>query len=1045
MPIIFKPRTLGISTRPVARQAGSAFVISIYGLAALDAPDADRLLADQGIWPAALAELPDGAMWDVGLPKPWAEFMVAGHAMAPGGVPVPALELNIRFAGRQKSVSAFGDRHWVAGGAGHVFSAPTPFTALKFGPDRAFGGAGIAANLLGRGGNARNRLARQEPVHLPNFEAAGALLRNVDDQPVPVVLGPGDPADPERIKLAGTHDAAWLKDDAPGFARDIDPRFFCLAPQDQWLSGYLRGDESFSFSGFSATQPRLSGQLPGFLARAFVAFENQPDRLFETAARLDTVLFLPSLAKAVLVWRTVVECSHREADDLRAVMIAYDRLEAPRDAAHYQEVFALRSDPEKGANYAFSEHQLTPSLSMATLNSRFKAREAYREAETARRQAAQQIILDESFLASGLPPGFRTNAPPVEPLPDFLPTPEEIAGGDFDLADILDGAEQLAQKTLATAEAEMARMAPVIAQAEAFAKTPTLGGLDAMLEALQSQTGETMPRLATLVDETAAAVQTPESAAQAQPEIETLLERLKGPLVVELDDEIRFVEARDRFLGRPEAGPMGPAREALAGFPVQMISNAARAEISAAHNGAAPPPVPLAELLRGIAMPAEDSLPEVAKAQAAMRSDLEKAEPALAKAFPHLAPQNGQSNLEAMLGALQSLDPTPKARTIEDTESAIQEAIAAARRDLDASEPSALEGLAAARRASPEPISPPLAHDGVAGRRFGAFILERKGAGEPLRGRDFAGAHLAGADFSHQDLTGAFFEGANLSNAKFVAATCTDAVFTGALLDGADFTGADLRRANLSGITGTGMVLAGAQLLAPMLIRSKLAGANLFGARLNDANLFEVDLTGASLQGAELSNLAIIKSLADGLQAQEARFEQVSFLDTGLVAANFDRATLVRVVALNARAAGLSARYARFENTGFLGDSDLSGAQFDDTQLRGGSMRNARLAKASFRGAMAARFDLGGADLTSADFSLATLFQCVLSSCQARTIEGFGINLLGAQLRGADLTGARLRSANLYAADLTDAILVGADLSGANWQKTLLALATDAD
>ena len=60
-------------------------------------------------------------------------------------------------------------------------------------------------------------------------------------------------------KLGGTYDDAWLKQDFPGFARDIDWHFFNCAPPDQWLPDRLDGDETYAFKNLHPTQPLLQG------------------------------------------------------------------------------------------------------------------------------------------------------------------------------------------------------------------------------------------------------------------------------------------------------------------------------------------------------------------------------------------------------------------------------------------------------------------------------------------------------------------------------------------------------------------------------------------------------------------------------------------------------------------------------------------------------------------------------------------------------------------------------------------------------------------
>ncbi len=64
---------------------------------------------------------------DFALSKPYADVIVVGKAVAPGGEPVRTLPVTLEVQGRVKELRVCGDRHWVAGLAGVRASDPLAF------------------------------------------------------------------------------------------------------------------------------------------------------------------------------------------------------------------------------------------------------------------------------------------------------------------------------------------------------------------------------------------------------------------------------------------------------------------------------------------------------------------------------------------------------------------------------------------------------------------------------------------------------------------------------------------------------------------------------------------------------------------------------------------------------------------------------------------------------------------------------------------------------------------------------------------------------
>lgn len=359
---IIKPRTLGILVRTVRRGKTPYYIVSALGLFDVSTPEV--FLSDQALWPAVMKELPDGVAFDTGLPKPQGELLVAGHAKAPSGTSVRAMLIEAVVGQLAKRVAVFGDRYWTPAASGFVFTEPQPFTEMKIDLARMYGGPDHPQNTLGVGYRATQLLDACQLAPLPNFEDPRRLIHTINEVPPPVGFGPIDLTSRDRAKYAGTFDKAWQETLAPHPPLDMDPRYYCMAPEDQRIRGFFRGDEPLRVNGMTEDAPGYSGYLPGLRARAFVKRTSNPAGFFELDMKLDTVLLLGSHRKGVAVFRGMVPIADVEAKDVAGAMLAYERLrDAPRSIEHYAEVYRLRTEREQAAKYVFAESQLTPERS----------------------------------------------------------------------------------------------------------------------------------------------------------------------------------------------------------------------------------------------------------------------------------------------------------------------------------------------------------------------------------------------------------------------------------------------------------------------------------------------------------------------------------------------------------------------------------------------------------------------------------------------------------------------------------------------------------
>lgn len=109
---------------------------------------------------------------------------------------------------------------------------------------------------------------------------------------------------------------------------------------------------------------------------------------------------------------------------------------------------------------------------------------------------------------------------------------------------------------------------------------------------------------------------------------------------------------------------------------------------------------------------------------------------------------------------------------------------------------------------------------------------------------------------------------------------------------------------------------------------------------------------------------------------------------------------------------------------------DLRGVDFSACKLVGTLFTDANLAGARFAGAHLERALLGGADLTDANFSNATITESILNDANAS-----GANFSGATFRFSGVHGAKFRLANFEDADCSMLALTSTDFTGARATK----------
>lgn len=1047
MALIIKPRTLGLLTKTERRAVGASFIVSAFGMFDLAEPDPHRLQGDQGMWLMATKELPPGAIFDLGMPKPTAEVLVAGHAAAPGGEPVQRMGLAWAIGGLQKQLLVTGDRVWRMAGATAVPTEPAPFAQMPLAPARCFGGEGHAANPTGQGFRAQERLMAREQVALPNIEVPELAIRSIGDAPTPARFGPMAVDAKERLQYAGTYDDRWIKTLAPALARDADPRLFLFAPPDQRLPGYLDGDEGFGLRNFAADAPEIRQHLPGFRVRCFVGWTDPQRPMVELPLRIDTLWFFAGARRGVMVYRGATPVEDIEAADIADVMIAYERMaEEPRPLSHYLQVRALRTNPETAFKYAFAEQQLTPQLPQEELERRAAKRRAMAEERRQKRREATEWGIGQELERSGLPREFWPALDIAEPdeaddIP--MPLPEEIDSGEVDLAELLDAVEALQVKKEAELEQLAAEQQPMLAtmrqiaageaEPEAIDQLLAMLGQPDLAKQLDGELGQLPTSLdlpdATIFPDTAG----PATALTPPADWRRIVTDAAKPKV---DEAEQLALARGRFLGLPEGRPFAQLRGQLSEdrFTLPDLPDAQTASSAGQDESAGDP---LAEMLR--ALEEDPFAPPQAARQ--VKDALADVDSKLAAFMPSLAAQGGS--------ALRALTPPGSSsvapeQIVEHAGASLAQAHADVHTGLDAAEERVSAGLAEMRRVSPVPTQPEIPLTRGVARALGDLVMEQAAAGLALAGRDFAGADLSGRDLSGLDLSEALLENARLDGARLAGSKLVNATLAGASLRGADLSKCDLANANLCKIDGEGARFDGSNLVETMLIEARLAGASFDGAELARLQLLMTPLAGASFRSARIDDVIVMRADLADTSWHGAALSRVQVLDTPLERAQFSGAALHEVSILLSKAAGADFSDARLSSVLFAGEVDLRGGRFAGVSATGLTFQKADLSGSDFTRGRFERLCFVGAGLAGANFRVSSLKRGIFSRNDLTGADFFAADLLEAQFNRADLTGASLRAANLMGADLMDATLFGADFSRANLTRTIFAVASDA-
>jgi uncharacterized protein YjbI with pentapeptide repeats len=911
---ILKPDTVSLLPR-ILRMSGSHYWGATV-LLGFNLEGSPGLREESSLWEDAAQALGEERVLDSAIPKPAAEVLLVGACYPASGQPAKAGRVRVAVAGLDKTLYVFGDRRWKRGLSGPAPSEPEPFSRMPLDWSHAFGGADDPRNPLGRGACEESSPEGEGLRPLPNIEDPKQLVTSPKDRPEPAGFGPLPMHWPQRSQRLGAVDEAWLKTQWPFYPRDTDFHFFNTAPQDQWLSSWPQGEESFFLEGVSPSGRPLRGALPGYMPRVFVTRGRDGKEDFsEIPLHIDTIWFFPDYNLGVLAFRGAFHVDDEEASEIDYCHVAVDKIKEPKFLPfHYQDFQNLIRPPAEPApvetppKAAEPEPAPTPPAPKPSPEEQAQLRAAEEELRKAELLLAAELakmgiaVEPERLQASQTP-----SAPaPAQPSEKELPSEDRVDefAETADLDAQLKEAEARLDQLLAEAGLPPSEAAETADQAASLlAQEPSIdeilardfdaGAILATLKAADLLTPELEREVREMEREFALNKQFlaehKAKTEQAPPEPPNEADAVKAPW-----DRTAIQQAWAK--GRRDFSNEDFSRADLSGLDlsgailrqaVLQATNFSNAVLDGADLRGADCGGALFHGARAVAADFSQAVLAQADLRQAVLSTSRFDEADLSGAQGQGADAN-----EASLRAAVLLNADFSGATLAKADMA-----AALCADANFSE----AVLSAARLKNADFRRAKLAHArldkaaAAAADFSGADLTSALLQEAALPGASLDGALLTGADFSHADLTSAClfaatgeqtrFHQVNAANLRADKATALPgAEFVKARLSLAYFGGADLSRARFDEA-----VLDGATLQKCLLVQASFHRAHARGARF-----LGCDLSEANFRGADLLQGALAKSLCAHTDFSGANLFAVDTLQTVFRGSAIERANLGR-------------------------------------------------------------------------------------------------------------------------------------------------------
>lgn len=257
---------------------------------------------------------------DIAPYKPAMDIVLNGHAYAPAGYQVAAVDTTLQIGPHRKTIRAIGDRVWQKENLLWQPTAPQKFERIPLIYENAFGGAvqtGAAPaanssavefcthNPIGKGFVGSKGQGIREGLALPNIEDPAHLIQYWDDCPAPVGFGFIGRNWQPRLPYAGTYDKQWQQERMPLLPMDFDDRYSNAAHPHLIFPGPIAGGEEVI-----ATNLSESGHLKFTLPRyRFLATAMIKGRASVCVPAMDTLVIEPDAMQVLITWRVAIPCA----------------------------------------------------------------------------------------------------------------------------------------------------------------------------------------------------------------------------------------------------------------------------------------------------------------------------------------------------------------------------------------------------------------------------------------------------------------------------------------------------------------------------------------------------------------------------------------------------------------------------------------------------------------------------------------------------------------------------------------------------------------
>lgn len=904
------------------RREGNQNRLDIGMMAAfsLSASSAETLITEVELWKAAAKALGPRACLDEGFTKPCAEFLVYGSAWATGGQSTGDLLVAVQVGSLRKSLAVSGNRHFNAFG---LISKPQPFVSMPIDRSTAFGGVGYAPNSSGKGFAPARGSDGTSTFPLPNVERTTELVTRQGQTPAPAGFWGSEAFEPQRAQYLGPFDKAWVANTWPHLPPATGKEYFSVAPKDQRLPGFWRGDEPIEIDNMHPAQARIRAALPALRARCFINLRaGGAEKFTELPAHAETVWLFPELECGIVLYRATADISSDDADDVAHIVAEWEPMgQPPHAVAHYQQ--KLKGEP-------------TPSGASSGSGA----------AGDSDSSAAGTNEDKQAILAAGLAGTSSSATAPVAAA-----TAATSAPSPTETPHAAEKSAELQEMERLTAEFER--------HVDQVMRENGLTNEDLASSLSNDQDDEALLPHKDANQDMDALVADMEAHVRAVMQAEGLT-----------DEDLNSAMAEAERSSKSDDAPVN-IKETLIAFEAHAKAVVKEAGLTQEHLDALAVDTPeLASLISG----------DFADLKAMIADLDEKAKPAVAPALKAAAPE--VATPLPVANAVDSLGPSKLTR--EDVIARHAQKQGFTSEDLSGLDLSGLDFSGADfSRALLDKTS--FKGGRLAAANFeGALVQGGDFSGADLKGANLSGTSAGGASFSGALLQGANaaqgdFTGADFSQAQLSTSNLAGAIFDQAKMSGVRAAGCTAQQASFAGCD-----LAGADFGQATLKAASFSGASLLKASFQKTVADNADFSGADASGADFGGASLKASRADagsqfsgglfnGSDLQRASWGGAMLGKASMTGAILDNADFSGVQAADAHFGSASAKGTRFDKANLIG-ADLTGINLFRGSLRKAMLDQTALQKANFYGV-----DFYGASPTVASLQGSIIDQTLLA------------------------------------------------------------------